>query len=532
MMMLFVIVPVVGLAIDAGTLYAIKARLQSAVDASALAAARSFSEQLTLSSQQTAAANAAVRWFHSDIPNSWMAIGTVADPTVTFPTAAPQTIVVTISATVAAPTYFMRIFNINSVPMNAVAQASRRFLNLMLVVDRSGSLYQSGSCSALQQATTTFVNLFVNGQDTLGLLTFGTDYNVDFPMSTNFNPTLPNMLGTLNCYGYTNAAATYWAAYQQLVNLNSQGALNVIVFFTDGIPNTLTFGGSSTLPVKTQVTSGDPTDTFQASDIYNALGMGGLGLTNFTRGNASQCRDSSGRVYGQSGWSPGPFSGVLSSIGGLYLNLTPNQGSSSIPISQSTDAQRVGTAQGDNGGCAFDYYFNNSIIAIPGGSPSRNIAGPGFTTLFDIAYLPSADINGNLTDTGYGGTSPYVNVSHYGSGPYAGQISVVNWPCTGSCSIAVNDQIALVGENALDNAAQRARTDSVSRNLNVYTYTIGLGNAIGGIDDVLLERIANDRSAPNYNSALPVGQYVYAPTASTLNQAFTQIASQVLRLSM
>jgi uncharacterized membrane protein len=156
MMMLFVIVPVVGLAIDAGTLYAIKARLQSAVDASALAAARSFSEQLTLSSQQTAAANAAVRWFHSDIPNSWMAIGTVADPTVTFPTAAPQTIVVTISATVAAPTYFMRIFNINSVPMNAVAQASRRFLNLMLVVDRSGSLYQSGSCSALQQATTTF----------------------------------------------------------------------------------------------------------------------------------------------------------------------------------------------------------------------------------------------------------------------------------------------------------------------------------------------------------------------------------------
>ncbi len=530
-MMLFIIVPVIGLAIDAGTLYAIKSRLQAGVDASALAAARSFSEQLTLASQQTAAQNAAVRWFHADVPNNWMGIGTVADPVVTFPTAPPQTILVGIQATVAAPTYFMRIFNISSLTMQASAQASRRFLNLMLVVDRSGSLYQSGSCQALQQATTTFVNMFVNGQDTIGLLTFGTDYNVDFPMSSNFSPTLPNMLGNLYCFGYTNAGAAYWQAYQQLVALNSQGALNVIVFFTDGIPNTLTFGGSNTLPVKTLATSGDPTDSLTAQTIYNSIGIGGYGLTNFTRGNASQCKDSSGRVYGQAGWSPGPLTGVISSIGGFYLNLTPNQGSSSIPITQANDAQRIGAAQGDYGGCATDYYFNNSIISIPGGSPSRNIAGPGFTSLFDVAYVPSADIYGNLTDTGYGGTSPYQSVSHYSAGSYAGKISVVNWPCTGSCEIAVNDQISLIGDNVLDNAAQRARADSVSRNLNVFTYTVGLGNAIGGVDDVLLERIANDPRAPNYNSAQPVGQYVYAPTASTLNQAFTEIAGQVLRLT-
>lgn len=71
----------------------------------------------------------------------------------------------------------------------------------------------------------------------------------------------------------------------------------------------------------------------------------------------------------------------------------------------------------------------------------------------------------------------------------------------------------------------------MTRNLNVYTYTIGLGNAANGVDNELLQRVANDPNAGNYNATKPVGEYVYAPTTSQLNQAFSKIASQVLRLS-
>src|SRR6185295_8363904 len=107
MMLLTMLIPVVGLAIDAGALYAVKARLQTAVDGAALASARSMSEALDLTSQQAAASNAATRWFHANLPNNWMGVGTVTDPTVTFPPAAPKTINVNVVGNAAAPTYFM-----------------------------------------------------------------------------------------------------------------------------------------------------------------------------------------------------------------------------------------------------------------------------------------------------------------------------------------------------------------------------------------------------------------------------------------
>jgi hypothetical protein len=176
-------------------------------------------------------------------------------------------------------------------------------------------------------------------------------------------------------------------------------------------------------------------------------------------------------------------------------------------------------------------HFNDASTNYAGGSPSRNIAGPGFFPFFDIAYLPEQDVFGNLTGTGYSG-APYAAVNRYPSsyGTSQGKIRVDDIG-RGCCTLGVNDSITNAGVNALDNAAQRARDDSITRNLNVYTYTIGLGNAPNGVDNALLQRIANDPNANNYDPNKPIGEYVFAPTASQLNQAFSKIASQVLRLS-
>ncbi len=43
-------------------------------------------------------------------------------------------------------------------------------------------------------------------------------------------------------WGWTNAGAAFWKGYSTLKGLGDLNALNIILFFTDGQPNTITFG--------------------------------------------------------------------------------------------------------------------------------------------------------------------------------------------------------------------------------------------------------------------------------------------------
>lgn len=502
-MMLMFIVPLIGLAIDAGVVYAVKARVQAAADGAALSAARSLNRGLDLSSQQGSARDTAIRWFHANLPDHWMNITPVPDPVVTFPAAPPKTTIINVAASIPAPTYFMRILGINSVTINVIGQSTRRDLNLMLILDRSGSLQDSGSCGAVQSAATQFVNSFVSGRDRIGLVTFGTNYRVDFAPATNFAtaapPNVVTMLAQLVCTGWTNAAAAYWTAYQQLVNLNDQGTLNVLVFFTDGMPNTITFGiapdgTDNRLPVKRLSTP-------------STVSFGG-----YDNANPSTCLDASGRQYPTAGWSPTPFTGAVSYSSGIY-----KKDSTAFPASPSNDWMKIGAADGNRGGCAFDANFGSS----------------GWSYLFDVAYLPDEDMFRNKTGLGYGGGAPYAPVTRYPNtypAAYQGRIRVDDW-ALGVGTPGVSDTITNAGLNALDYAAQRARDDSIARNLDVVTYTIGLGNTPGGVDNRLLRRVANDANADNYQSSKPSGMFQYAPTTAQLNQVFSKIASDVLRLS-
>jgi hypothetical protein len=102
----------------------------------------------------------------------------------------------------------------------------------------------------------------------------------------------------------------------------------------------------------------------------------------------------------------------------------------------------------------------------------------------------------------------------------------------GAGLIRIDDATTMTnaGINALDNAAKRVRTESTANNLNVITYAIGLGGP-GAAEDVLLQRVANTAASPIYNVNEPVGLYVYASDASKLQQAFSSIASDILRLA-
>jgi hypothetical protein len=466
-MMLFIIMPVVGLAIDAGVMYVIKSKLQTAVDGAALGAARSLSRGQDIPSQQTSATDTAKRYFHANFPNHWMGVTPVNDPTVTWPSAPPATAIINVQGDVDAPTWFMRIIGVNSLHFSVVGQATRRNVNLLLVVDRSTSLSDTGSCPALSSDSQLFVQSFSNNRDRMGLVTFGTYYNVDFAPNFNFQSTMTTMLGNLQCSGFTNAAAAFSTAYQTLKGLADQNALNVLVMFTDGIPNTLTFGpaygtgAAAPMPIK---------GTCKLQNVAPA------GYSGVVAGDTA---------YGVTG-------GIFQATNSTYP----------APAPFPADISLINSTQNYKSGCNFP---SNSVIS----STSTPFAS-------DISYLPATDSFGN----------PIATSLLAGAGFPAATV-------TSGGHVVANDRqtIENAGINALDNAAQNARIDAAANNLPFIVYTIGLGNAPGGVNDVLLQRMANDPHSATHQSAYTDGLYMFSPDTAHLSSAFATIASDILRIS-
>src|ERR1700754_4588718 len=78
--LVFLIFPFVGLAIDTGVAYMVKAKLQTAVDGAAIAAGRSLSRGVDLTAQKAEAEDTANRFFHANFPDHWMGVDTVPNP--------------------------------------------------------------------------------------------------------------------------------------------------------------------------------------------------------------------------------------------------------------------------------------------------------------------------------------------------------------------------------------------------------------------------------------------------------------------
>jgi Flp pilus assembly protein TadG len=244
--LLGVILPMVGLGIDASLLYAIKAKLQAAADAASLAGARSLNRGMDLTSQAGNAQATAQAFFKANFPNGHMRT-TGSTLTVTVAESAYKTRTVSSVARVVAPTYFMRILGFVSTTLVANSVASRRDVNMVLVLDRSSSM--SGVMSAMLAAARGFVEKFAEGRDNVGLMVFGGSSVTAFPNPSphgpvsNFKSASPNvdtLISRIVNGGNTGTAQALWLAYQELVKRNEPGALNLIVFFTDGLPNGLT----------------------------------------------------------------------------------------------------------------------------------------------------------------------------------------------------------------------------------------------------------------------------------------------------
>lgn len=473
----FVMIPIVGLGIDGSIVFWAKAKLTAAVDAAALATARTYS---TATGQS---------YFAANFPTGFLGMSVNAGyPTVNLNQSSANISTATVQAIVTVPLYFMRLLHYNQFTLEDTGKATRRDANIMMVLDRSNSMNSSGSpsaCQAMVAAAQGFLGIFVPTRDEVGLITFQTGANLDYAPSVNFdqpNPptsalSLSATLGTLVCAGDTSSAQALSMAYGlpvstgdgiQQMRAARPHALNVVLFFTDGEPNGLV----ANFPIKTYAdTRYDPVNT---STLVNEPPSGCLPTDTLTGLFADGSAENA--TLNATGYTVA----VLSSAG--------------VPISNNSLPTTI-TAPG----CAF---------------PNSDWTYSAYGRL-DVAYVPLTDFYGNSTVDG--GFKP-LDLFPAG-GPYSNQIRP-DMPRTARYA----------SFNAADSIAHTIRNDMTDGGTVVYTIALQ-GNEPMAIDQNFMERMANDPRANDYDSTKPTGMFVLATDKSQLGDAFLQVASQILHLS-
>ena len=229
-----------GLAVDSGRAYVVKAQLTKAVDGAALGAARNLNSGNPPKDE-------AKRIFLANFPPGYMGVTSVTDPdsagffTLTTNNATGVN-VVTVSAQAVMPTTFMRLGNFQTVTVSSTGEATRRMVDLSLVVDVSGSI--GTKWPAVRDAARNFVNGFDGAHDRFSLIlySYGASVRDQMPNSRGFNKVqvmadIPNSLPG----GVTDMAEGVYRGWDELrtVPNGTQSSLRVMVLFTDGSGNTV-----------------------------------------------------------------------------------------------------------------------------------------------------------------------------------------------------------------------------------------------------------------------------------------------------
>ncbi len=502
-MTFLVVIPLIGLAIDGSIVMWEKARLTTAVDAAALAAGRSLSAGLTLQQQQSTATGIGQDYFKANFQPGQMGTAVTnsgGQPSVNFSQDRSGLRKVSVQANISVPLFFLRLLHFNTASLQASGEASRKDVNVMLVLDRSGSMNNNNGCSQMVAAAQSFVNMFVDGHDSIGLITFQRTANIDSPASTTFRSNVSNQLSQLVCKGGTNSAWGLALAYDEIKRMNLIGASNIIVFFSDGWPSGLRFSAANgyqnaLIPIRNQ--AADANDT-----RYDSMST------------------STEAQFAQSPCTSAPLSGIIEG----YTNDVGSTGST-LGVWQDTQF-----AISSSEGGALDQAHLVAAGCTFNNPPSAGASSPYAYMRQDVAYLPEVDYYGNPTATTLNpiGPQPFRATLRF---PNDGLHLYGNYPIPNNPNISrlrpdTPETVTDAAFIAADNMAYTIRQDA--RYNYPVIYSIGLGSAVNAD---FMARVANDPSASSYDSSKPQGRYIYAPTATQLQAAFQQIASQVLRIS-
>jgi Flp pilus assembly protein TadG len=267
-----------GLAVDAGRAYVVKAQLTKAVDGAALGAARNLN-----SGNPRAEAE---QIFKANFPAGYLGTTSVTDPTTapdfftltTDDASAMSTI--TVTASTVLPTTFMRLANNYEVTVGSSGQATRRMVDLSLVLDVSGSI--GWRWPYVRDASRAFVNAFDGAHDRVALLTYSNGARVldAMPSGRGFDKPrvmadIPNTLPG----GSTAMVEGLYRGWDELrsVPAGQQSSLRVIVLFTDGASNSVPGNHDGTGVAKGLRTADFPKNSPDPDNMtWNQPAIGGL----------------------------------------------------------------------------------------------------------------------------------------------------------------------------------------------------------------------------------------------------------------
>lgn len=225
---LAVLLGVGGLALDSARGYLTKARLARAADAAVLAGARSLrlgEDVARERATQIAILNGA-------------RMGTAGtDLDITFGVNAEGESTIRVDTHVDMPTRLMTVLGIDSMDVRASAVAAVPPVDLVLVLDQSGSLKSADAFDDLQDAAKLFIDYFDDGIDQVGLVSFNVRGTERSPLAHSFTSRIKNEIDQLTSFGHTNAGEGLRLANGQITGPSArQRSTKVVVFFTDGRP--------------------------------------------------------------------------------------------------------------------------------------------------------------------------------------------------------------------------------------------------------------------------------------------------------
>lgn len=241
---LVLLIGIVGLAVDSGLGYLIKAKLNAATDAAAVAGARAASQGLTQSAQRAQAVDAAKKFFLANYPAGYLGSNrSLRGIEVRFDDPLPGRITVDVAARATVPVSFSRMLGFEQLDIEAASQTVRKDLDMAFVMDTSGSMAPVAAAVRTQSAA--FLDKFNPSTDRIALIHFSVGAEVDEPIRTGQQRGFDRqrMVSDINGFRFssvTNSAEGMWNARDQLnrIAVANRSSLRVIVFFSDGSPNT------------------------------------------------------------------------------------------------------------------------------------------------------------------------------------------------------------------------------------------------------------------------------------------------------
>jgi Flp pilus assembly protein TadG len=471
--MLAVLLVFTGLAVDSGRAYVVKAQLTKAVDGAALAAARN------LNSGDPKAE--AIRIFKANFPAGWFGTFSATDPT-TDPGFFSSTVdpatglnTVRVQATTKLPTTFIQLIDINDVQVSAVGEATRRMVDISIVLDVSSSI--GSKWGAVRDATRVFIDSFDPTNDRVALMTFGNGATVLDQMNTarGFDKTkvkadVPSTLPG----GSTNMVEGLYHGWDELrvVPAGNQSGLRVIVLFTDGASNSVPGSWDAAL---------------------------GLGRSLRTFDFPKNSPDPDGQT-----WDTPSITGLYDTSTGIAspsVSLTPTNWNNKCLVSAD-----YGTAPPASCHSTAKYLPLKSYHAYRRSS--------GIPTSFDF-MSNTLKVDGTVQ-----ATARPLRDKDATNNRFPAEVWNIN----------------NAARNLVEIIADAARSDAGDYPIRIYT--IGMGELVRyklgtrkEMSEDILKRMANDKSSPDFNSTQLEGKYFFAQTAADVAPAFQQLQNQLIRLT-